>query len=78
MQLTQKRFKDSTDVARFSNYAPNAPRRPLSSYMCYCAAQRGAIRERNPEMTFADIARQLGVNWREMSVEEKSGYAEQS
>jgi hypothetical protein len=55
---------------------PNAPKRPRSTYMCFCAEQRAALVEKNPDMKVTEIAKTLGAMWTELSIEQRAGYDE--
>ena len=54
---------------------PNAPKKPKTGYMKFCAAVREKVREENPDLKGgADILKILGKKWGELSDEEKESY----
>ena len=56
---------------------PNAPK-VKSSYMIFCAQERGAIIAKHPELKsqVTEVAKLLGAKWRELSQGEKDSYKE--
>ena len=42
---------------------PNAPKKPLGSYMFFCAAARPDIRKAHPTWTLPEVAKALGEAW---------------
>ena len=46
----------------------------LSPYIKFCKKERPKIVKGDPEMTFADIGRELGKRWREKTKAEKAQY----
>ena len=59
----KRRFKD-----------PNAPKRPRSTYMMFCAEQRAALVEKNPDMKVTDVVKTLGSMWGELDAEKRASY----
>lgn len=53
---------------------PNAPKRPLSSYMLWVGDTRGKIKEENPEASITDIAKMLGKLWSNVGSDERQSY----
>lgn len=53
---------------------PDAPKRPKSSYMHFCAEKRAALVDKNPEMKVTEIVKALGTMWNELSIEQRAGY----
>ena len=51
---------------------PNAPKRPLSSYMIFAGENRAKVVEENPGASIGDVGKALGAKWKEMSAEEKA------
>ncbi len=60
---TKKRKKD-----------PNAPKRPLTSYMLYCKDHRKGVLEENPGMKVPQVGSALGTMFKKLSEEEKETY----
>mmetsp|Transcript_17889 Transcript_17889/g.42151 ORF Transcript_17889/g.42151 Transcript_17889/m.42151 type:complete len:123 (-) Transcript_17889:86-454(-) len=44
---------------------PNAPKRPLSSFLLFTADHRADVARQNPDMKVSDVARVLGAMWQE-------------
>ena len=42
---------------------PNAPKKPLSAYMFFCADHRDQIKKDNPEMKVTEVTSELGKVW---------------
>ncbi|KAH8089269.1 high mobility group box domain-containing protein [Filobasidium floriforme] len=57
---------------------PNAPKRGLSAFMFYSTAQRENVKKNNPGISFGEIGKQLGQQWREMTAQEKAPYEKQA
>merc|ERR1712080_275233 len=52
----------------------NPPKKVLTAYFHFSAANRGAIREANPDLKMGDIAKLLGEQWRELGDAEKAKF----
>ena len=51
---------------------PNAPKRGLSAYMFFCQDMRDTIKsEGGPNISFTDITKELGKQWKELSEADK-------
>lgn len=57
---------------------PNRPKRALSAFFYFAKDARPSIRERNPEWTVGETAKELGKRWSEMNEQAKSKYDKQS
>ncbi|WVN88918.1 non-histone chromosomal protein 6 [Cryptococcus depauperatus CBS 7841] len=53
---------------------PNKPKRALSAYMFFVQDYRERIKTENPEASFGDVGKLLGIKWKEMSDVEKKPY----
>ncbi|PVU89655.1 hypothetical protein BB561_005243 [Smittium simulii] len=53
---------------------PNAPRRPLSSYIMFCNDNRDKVRDQHPGISSQDISKILGEMWNSISDSEKKRY----
>lgn len=42
---------------------PNAPKRPLSAFFCFCAEERPKVRAGNPGWSVGLVAKELGKKW---------------
>jgi len=49
---------------------PNAPKGAKGSYMFFSASERARIKEQNPDLTFGEIAKKVGEEWK--ATEDKS------
>lgn len=50
---------------------PNAPKRGLSAYMFFCQDMRETIKTENPDMSFTDLTKELGRQWKELTESDK-------
>ncbi|TNY24060.1 high mobility group box domain-containing protein [Rhodotorula diobovata] len=57
---------------------PNAPKRPLSAYMHFSQDMRSVVKEENPDVTFGEIGKLLGVKWKEATENDKKPYEEKA
>ncbi|WVQ97530.1 non-histone chromosomal protein 6 [Kwoniella sp. CBS 9459] len=57
---------------------PNKPKRALSAYMFFVQDYRERIKAENPEATFGDVGKLLGIKWKEMSPPEKKPYEDKA
>ena len=57
---------------------PNAPKRPLTSFMMYSQKHREAIKAQNPDVSFGQIGKLLGQQWKAIGAEEKAEIEEQA
>jgi hypothetical protein len=53
---------------------PNAPKRPLSSYLIFAMETRSKVLEETPGLSLGDVAKALGARWKAISPEVKAGY----
>jgi len=57
---------------------PNAPKRPLSSYMIFAGETRGSLLEETPGMSIGEVGKALGARWKQFTAEEKAPYEEKA
>jgi len=57
---------------------PNAPKRAMTAFMYYSNDMRPKLKEKNPELSFGDLARLVGKSYKEMTAEEKKVYDEKA
>ena len=55
---------------------PDAPKKPLSSFMMFGNAERGKIKEENPDIAFGAVGKVLGERWRALDAEAKGEFDE--
>ncbi len=53
---------------------PNAPKKPLTVFMCYSNEVRSKLKADNPELEFGDLAKLVGKKYKELTDEEKAKY----
>ena len=53
---------------------PNAPKKPLSSYLMYCKDNRDRIKAENPDVSFQDLSRLLGQAWKSADEDVREKY----
>ncbi|UJR14722.1 hypothetical protein I4U23_001715 [Adineta vaga] len=53
---------------------PLAPKKPLSAYFLFCADERPKVHGSQAGMSVSDVARELGVRWKNASPELKNKY----
>ncbi|KAG0034446.1 Non-histone chromosomal protein 6 [Podila clonocystis] len=75
-RVTQNSNKDNkpNEKKRETEKDPNAPKRPLSAYMMYCADTRDKVREENPGAPITEITRILGRQWKKLPHDAKTPY----
>ena len=52
----------------------NKPKKKLTNYLVYCNTHRPLLKNQNAGISFSDVGKLLGKNWRDLSAEEKSKY----
>lgn len=57
---------------------PNAPKRPMSSYMLFCNSKRAAVTKKNPSLKMTEIAPILAKMWKAISPSEKKKFDAQA
>ena len=57
---------------------PNRPKRALSAFFYFAKDERPGIREKNPDFTVGETAKELGRKWNELSAEVKAPYEKQA
>ncbi|XP_040580253.1 uncharacterized protein [Lepeophtheirus salmonis] len=50
---------------------PNAPKKPMTSYLYFVCEQRKIIRKMNPSFSFSKVSKLLGIEWKKMSEKDK-------
>lgn len=73
-ESSRKNTKTVEKKKRVAKKDPNAPKRPLSSYMVFCQEQRDTVKRENENMGAKDILKELGARWGLLSDEEKQPY----
>ncbi|CAF3293585.1 unnamed protein product [Rotaria socialis] len=53
---------------------PHAPKKPLSAYFLFCADERPKVHGSQTGMSVSDVARELGIRWKNAPVELKNKY----
>ena len=53
---------------------PAKPKKPLSSYMIYCAEQRKALKRENPGMSIRELKKFMSSKWKEMAGIDRAKY----
>ena len=53
---------------------PNAPKKPLTSYMFFCKEKRVEFKALNPDMKLPELSKVMGAEWRHLSDKNKSKY----
>jgi len=53
---------------------PNAPKRPVTSFMLYSSGMRPIVKKEKPDIKFGEMGKLLGEKWREISPVEKEKY----
>ena len=56
----------------------NKVKRPLNAYNLFYLDRQPKLKSDNPLMSGNDISRQVGIEWKEMSIEEKKAYKERA
>jgi hypothetical protein len=57
---------------------PNAPKKPLTSYMLYMQAQRGSVMAENPALKFGEVSKKISEDWKVLSEAQKKVYADKA
>ncbi len=50
---------------------PNAPKKPSGAYIFFCNDKRKEVKEKNPDFGVADIGRELGKMWKDVSDDDR-------
>jgi len=53
---------------------PNAPKKPLGSYMIFAGERRVGVKAEKPGLTLGEMGKELGRLWKEVDAEEKSEF----
>ncbi|KAG5783004.1 hypothetical protein H9Q73_003330 [Fusarium xylarioides] len=53
---------------------PNAPKRGLSAYMFFANEQRENVREENPGISFGQVGKLLGEQWKALNEKQRAPY----
>jgi structure-specific recognition protein 1 len=55
---------------------PNAPKKNKTSYIYFTGSRRDEIKAKNPDISFADLNKQLGAEFKALSAEDKKPWEE--
>ena len=55
---------------------PDAPKRPLSSYMLFCQDERETVKEEHPTFKAKEILTELGKRWKALDEDDKKTYTD--
>ncbi|WWD21874.1 non-histone chromosomal protein 6 [Kwoniella shandongensis] len=81
-KVTAKDTKKSKGVSEAAKKRakkdPNKPKRALSAYMFFVQDYRERIKAENPDATFGDVGKLLGIKWKEMNAAEKKPYEDKA
>lgn len=50
---------------------PNAPKKPSGAYIFFCNDKRGEVKKANPEYGVAQIGKELGAMWKDVTDKDK-------
>lgn len=50
---------------------PDAPKKPSGAYIFFCGDKRAEVKKANPEFGVAQIGKELGAMWKEVTDEDK-------
>ena len=59
---------------RLKKKDPSAPKKPLSSFMEFCKEIRSSLKDELCKLPLAEVGRELGRRWRELSQEDKESF----
>eukprot|EP01047_Picozoa_sp_COSAG01_P034563 COSAG01_NODE_2602_length_7394_cov_2.281563_11_plen_147_part_00 len=57
-----------------TKHDPNAPKRPLSAFMCFSTERRKQLQKQHASWTFGEFGKAIGAEWREMPEATRAGY----
>ena len=84
-EVEAKVKKIKTEVEKKANASrvkklkdPNAPKRPASAYILWCKVARKELKEKNPNMPFQQVGKELGKLWKSLTDKQKAPYQEQT
>jgi hypothetical protein len=55
--------------------APTNRQKSPSPYITFCSKMRAVVKKERPDMSFGEVAKELGARWRRLDTETKSAYA---
>jgi len=55
---------------------PNRPKRPLTAFLYYSQAMRPSLKEKNPTWGIAELSKELGRQWRDMTEAQREPFAQ--
>ncbi|KAJ3317940.1 FACT complex subunit [Boothiomyces sp. JEL0866] len=74
--IPKKNKKETKDAPkkRQKKEKKEGPKRAMTSFLYFCRDYRGKIKEKNPSMSLGEIGKELGLQWKNVSAEEKQIY----
>jgi len=70
--------KSKSPTKKRAKKDPNAPKRPLSSYMLFCQDHRKEVVKDNPKEPVTEVAKILGKMWKKVSATEKKKFEKEA
>lgn len=67
-------YSDATNSKKSSGHI----KRPMNAFMVWSQMERRKICEHQPDMHNAEISKQLGIRWRQLSDKEKAPYVQEA
>ena len=77
-QNFQELFKSSIEKKKKTEKDPNAPKKPLTSYIIFCGDKRKSVTSAQPTMAPKDVSKKLAEIWNALSDSEKAVYAKKA
>ena len=75
--VPEKNWEKDLKKAKKARKDPNAPKKPMSSFMLYYNQARDKIRAEHPDSKMGQLSKIAGQQWHSMTEEQKTPYKEQ-
>ncbi|CAF1169271.1 unnamed protein product [Rotaria magnacalcarata] len=78
LKVEEKIMPRNAGASKQAGKDPNAPKRPLSAFFIFSQDERPDIKKKSPSLSVGDIAKEIGLRWKNVSDDVKKRYEQKA